>query len=172
LEILRNELDHSSTTPAESGEVPESATAAVLTGDDTPAAVLATHWIPLSRHPEAVFAAYHGNAEGLTSTALHDAASDLRRLGAPPGLSKNGFNAWVNWALSQSATVRALDAYLSEPRRFGAIRAWLGSHSDILAGDSNATEAWQCLMRWLLHFCGDRYAVKTARYSEIFFRRR
>ena len=128
-------------------------------------------WIPHLRHPEDLYRAYAGEMHSLTTTAREDARLDLAQLGLPPGLPRDAFDLHVRIALLQKSVVRALDIFVAEPQRFGAVRRWIQTQPCAVGAEFDATEAWQVLMRWLLHFAGDRYVSWTANYSELFWRR-
>jgi hypothetical protein len=138
-----------------------------LHSDET---VGARWWVPSLRHPEQLYLAYSGGSQHLTSTARANAAHDLAELALPFGLDRQVFQLFVRWQLLQLPIVHALDHFLSEPRRFGAVRAWLGALPHLGGEGDDATDAWQRLMRWLLYFASDRYTARVANYSEIFSR--
>jgi hypothetical protein len=128
-------------------------------------------WLPGLRHPEDLYRAYVGESGVMTRTAWEDAQLDLAQLDLPPALPRPAFDLHVRMELLQMPIVRALDDLLEEPRRFGAVRSWLWTQPCAEHGEFDATEAWQVLMRWLLHFAGDRYMSWTPNYTEVFARR-
>jgi hypothetical protein len=128
-------------------------------------------WMPALRHPEQLYLAYSGDEERLTAVSRSAALRDLAQLQPPNGLTEREFNTVVASALVQTETVRFIDGFLSEPRRFGAVTRHLRAQLPGLTS-SDVDHAWQTLMRWLLHFLPDRYQVSVPNYSEVIRRLR
>ena len=126
-------------------------------------------WLPQTRFPDALFAAYRGEVETLSTAARETAHADLRHLSVPSGLPRPVFDSYVGALLLQEPLVRRVDEFVATPQRFGAVRDLLTA----LAPQTNfdANRAWQTLMRHLLHFLPDRYELRVPNYSEIFGRR-
>lgn len=127
-------------------------------------------WIPTFRSPDRLFRLYFDPEWLFKAKANEPALLDIASLRIPGGLDQMAFNAHVRRVLLDSLAGQAVDSLLATPQRFGAISSAL---QDLL-GDSGHRERQavaQTLIRWLLHFAGDRYGVKTANYSEILFRR-
>jgi hypothetical protein len=147
---------------------------AVLYAAEEPTSQLPTEpqtWLPRLRHPELLFDMYAGRREQLTNVSRAAALHDLRAFVVPEGLHREPFELLIRLQLLQQPTVQAIDRFVAEPQRFGAVRNLLHTLPCAQSEAFDATTAWQTLMRWLLYFAGDRYLVKTPRYSEIFMRR-
>ena len=140
-------------------------------GDSTDATDDLDRWLPVLRHPEHLFDAYTGKLEKLTTASRADALRDLRAFSIPRGLSRKAFGEHVRLQLLQMPVIRGVDEFVSESQRFGAVRDYLASRSCATLPGFDSSLAWQTLMRWLLHFAGDRYVSWQANYSEIFWRR-
>lgn len=123
-------------------------------------------WVPALRHPEQLYLAYSGEEERLTAVSHSAALSDLAQLGPPRGLPERQFDTIVASALLQTEVVRAVDEFLSESRRFGAVTQHLRTHLTGVAS-ADVDHAWQTLMRWLLYFLPNRYQVSVPNYSEV-----
>ena len=127
-------------------------------------------WIPSLRHPKDLYIAYSGSGSNLSRAAASAAEQDLRHLEIPPGLDEQAFLVFVGSMLLQQSIVQELDAFVGEPKRFGAVTAHLSSLK-IYDRSRNVTQDWQALMRWLLYFLPDRYERSVPRHSEIFSRK-
>lgn len=119
-------------------------------------------WRPRLRHPADLFAFYEGKTDDLTTTAREAAAIDLAALQPPPGLTQDGFKAWVKLAILQSPEFRAIDHFVLESRRFGEMRNLMRDF-----GAPDAGLSWQTWMRWTMHFLPDQFDFHTAKFSEI-----
>lgn len=124
-------------------------------------------WLPRSRQPDDLFIAYTGRIEALSRVSTSTAKADLAVLRLPAGLDERAFRALVGAMLLRMPMVRALDAFVVEPRRFGEVRDFLAARR----GDAGSSDAWQVLFRWLMHFASDRYEYRRPRHSEIIVRR-
>ena len=125
-------------------------------------------WLPESRDPQDVERLYEGSITMLTSSAQKGAARDLVALDAPPGLSLATLRAHIDLQLLQHPLVRHLSEYLVERRRFGDVAQRVGDWAHMERDDAN--NAWQTLMRWLLHFQPTRWAYGKPRHSEVLLR--
>ena len=67
----------------------------------------------------------------------------------------------------QQPLVRHIDQLLTRPQRFGAVRDELARLPCAAVSGFAPTQAWQTLMRWLLHFLPGRYKRLAARHSEV-----
>ena len=123
-------------------------------------------WLPMLRYPELLHDVYSGNMEMIGRGSKEAAMHDLVALSVPRGLNKIMFQAEVAAALLQMPLVRMVDQYLSQSRRFGAVRDFLESLEAYPEGRSAATD-WQTLMRWLLFFLPTRYRRTVPNYSEV-----
>lgn len=130
-----------------------------------------TDWTPRLRHPDVLYTVYVGEPDKVTAGAWETGSLDLRYLAAPTGLDEETFHAVIGWELLQSEVVRKLDAFLTKPRRFGAVVDHLRTILAPAGSNMEAKEAWQTLMRWLLYYLPFRYEMSVARYSEIIQRR-
>ena len=126
-------------------------------------------WLPILRYPEQLYAAYVGNFEEMSTGVREVAANDLLAMAILRGLNRTIYQAEVAATLLQMPLVREVDQFLSQPRRFGAVRDFLESLENY-PESSNPTTDWQTLMRWLLHFLPSRYQVSVPRHSEVMFR--
>ena len=84
-----------------------------------------------------------------------------------PGLPKHVFTRSVGVVLLQQPMVRHIDQLLTRPQRFGAVRDELARLPCAAVTGFEPTQAWQTLMRWLLHFLPGRYKRLAARHSEV-----
>lgn len=126
-------------------------------------------WLPESRTPQTLYDFYRGADDLLTRGAREAAALDLAAFPLPPGLEEKAFRTYVGWYLMQTPVVRRIDAFVAEPRRFGAVRSFLRRMEDY-SDHRDASRDWQTLMRWLLYFLPGQYKAWEANYSEIFVR--
>jgi len=127
------------------------------------------YWLPTLRYPDLLFSAYSGSLDTLTTGARQTAISDLTHLKLGNGLRERAFKAVVGALLLQMPQVHSVDQFLSEPRRFGEVRALLRTLQKE-NGSYNSSDGWQTLMRWLRYFLPERYNVSVVDYSEIMFR--
>ena len=123
-------------------------------------------WLPILRYPELLHDVYSGNIREVSSGSRGAAAHDLVALSIPRGLDRDLFQAEVAAALLQMPLVRRVDLYLSQSRRFGAVRSFLES-LEAYPDDRDAATDWQTLMRWLLFFLPTRYRRTVPNYSEV-----
>lgn len=122
-------------------------------------------WLPACRAPELLFDAYRGEKENLSAATRIAAASDLDGLHVPQGLTRAQFETYVASMLLSSPVVAKLANFARTPRRFGEMRGYLR----MLVEVPHATHDWQTVMRWLLYFSPNRFEMRVANYSEIFF---
>ncbi len=127
-------------------------------------------WLPTLRHPEDLWLAYSGRSAVLSEVAVANARADLLALPTLPGLSRDAFGRSIGVLLLQQPSVRQIDQMLKQPQRFGAVRDALARLPCAAAPDFNPTQAWQTLMRWLLHFLPARYVRLPSRHSEVLVR--
>jgi hypothetical protein len=127
-------------------------------------------WLPTLRNPEDLYLAYSGQEDKLTLTARDAAAQDLRSLSVIPNLTKKAFIAYVGIILLQKPIIQQVDSLVTTPQRFGAVRDLLASLPCAKFPNFHADRAWQTLMRWLLYFLRNRYAISVPNYSEVFYR--
>ena len=125
-------------------------------------------WVPSLRMPSDLFKAYRVGAAALTSTSAAAAGVDLAVLDLPVGLAQAQFTALVGHRLLCQPIVKAVDEFLSEPRRFGEVRELI---SKLTGFDRDQAEfAWQTTMRWMLEFLPQRYSRQVFRHSEVLCR--
>lgn len=126
-------------------------------------------WLPTLRYPELLYCSYLGKADRMSGAAEMSANADLSTLNPPPFLPEGAFNNVVGGLMLQMPIIRRVDKLLATPQRFGAVRDLLGSlNAEEVTFDPNL--AWQTLMRWLLHFIPNRYALAVPRHSEVMYR--
>ncbi len=127
-------------------------------------------WFPSFRSPDRLFGLYADPEWPFQARTNDPALRDLAHLALSGGLSEAEFNEQVREALLHSTAVRRLDPLLDQPRRFGEITDIM---RELLSGTDHQDRqaAAQTLIRWLLHFAGDRYGIRTPNYSEILYRR-
>lgn len=127
-------------------------------------------WFPSFRSPDRLFGLYADPEWPYQARTNDPALRDLAHLALPGGLSEAEFNEQVRKALLSSSAVRGLDPLLDQPRRFGEVT---DAMRPLLSGADHQDRqaAAQTLIRWLLHFAGDRYGMRTPNYSEILYRR-
>ena len=127
-------------------------------------------WLPTLRNPEDLYLAYSGLTEKLSTASKIAALTDLRSLTIIPNLSQKVFQAYIGTLLLQKPIIQKVDTFVKTPQRFGAVRDLLASLPCANLPDFDAERAWQTLMRWLLHFLPNRYALSVPNYSEVFYR--
>jgi len=127
-------------------------------------------WLPTLRNPEDLYIAYCGQTEKLSTASKIAALTDLRSLPIIPNLSQKTFNAYVGTLLLQKPIIQKVDSFVKTPQRFGAVKNLLNSLTYSNNLHFNAERAWQTLMRWLLYFLPNRYALSVPNYSEVFYR--
>lgn len=127
-------------------------------------------WLPTLRNPEELYLAYSGQWQRLTTAARETATQDLKYLSVWPHLRPKAFQAYVGALLLQHPLIRQVDALVETPQRFGAVRDLLATLAGRTYAEFNANRAWQTLMRWLLYFLPERYALSVPNHSEIFYR--
>ncbi|ELS01833.1 hypothetical protein Xen7305DRAFT_00015400 [Xenococcus sp. PCC 7305] len=127
-------------------------------------------WLPTLRNPEDLYLAYCGQTEKLTSASKIAASTDLRSLSIIPNLSQKVFKAYIGTLLLQKPIIQKVDSFVKFPQRFGAVRDFLNSLPCATILYFDAERAWQTLMRWLLYFLPNRYALSVPNYSEVFYR--
>lgn len=127
-----------------------------------------TTWLPTLRQPRDLYLAYAGRGDELSEASREAALRDLVVLDPPVGLPREAFTQVIAATLLQMPMLAEIDAYVVRPRRFGAIRDLLASKTG--QGLSQASDAWQTTMRWLLEFVPDRYRRTVPSHSEVFGR--
>ncbi len=127
-------------------------------------------WLPTLRNPEDLYIAYCGQTEKLSTASKIAALTELRSLTIIPNLSQKVFQAYIGTLLLQKPIIQKVDTFVKTPQRFGAVRDLLASLPCANLPDFDAERAWQTLMRWLLHFLPNRYALSVPNYSEVFYR--
>ncbi len=132
--------------------------------------VAANAWLPTLRNPEDLYLAYSGLTEKLSTASKTAALTDLRSLPLIPALSREVFEAYIATLLLQKPIVQKVDVLVETPQRFGAVRDLLRLLPCASIPEFNAERAWQTLMRWLLYFLPNRYALSVPNYSEVFYR--
>lgn len=126
------------------------------------------NWIPSLRMPADLFTAYRVGTAALTSTSAAAAGVDLAVLDLPVGLEQDQFAALVGHRLRYQPIFKAIDEFLSEPRRFGEVRELI---SKLTGYDREEAEvSWQTIMRWMLEFLPQRYSRQVFRHSEMLSR--
>lgn len=127
-------------------------------------------WIPVCRYPEQLFQVYAGKSDHISTGGVEAVEQDLAYIGPPAGLNEQAFNAMVHAILLQTPVFGRIDNFLNRPKRFGEMRSYLLSMPELANDVRGATELWQTLMRWLLHFLPRRYRLAVPSYSEIILR--
>jgi len=127
-------------------------------------------WMLTLRYPECLYLAYSKQWDKLTTATQEAANQDLNAFSIPSYLSEETFNSYIGTLLLQKQVVQQVDEFVKTPQRFGAVKNFLLSLDDTITNTSEASHTWQTLMRWLLYFLPNRYAVSVPNYSEIFYR--
>jgi hypothetical protein len=123
-------------------------------------------WMPRFRSPDRLYRLYLDADYLLGMPVTDEAVADICALGVPANLAEEKFDDHARKALRRSPLVVALNSYLSEPKRFGAITEWLADERPDL--DHSARQsAIQTLIRWLLYFDATHYRLQTPHYTEI-----
>jgi hypothetical protein len=127
-------------------------------------------WLPTLRNPEDLYLAYSGLTEKLSTASKIAALTDLRSLIIIPNLSQKTFRAYIRTLLLQKPIIQKVDSFVKTPQRFGAVKNLLTSLPCATVANFDAERTWQTLMRWMLHFLPNRYALSVPNYSEVFYR--
>ncbi len=167
MKIAAAELSVWQCKPEESIAAPWRCDAEVATGEDLSNLEKAT-WLPLLRYPSDLYLVYTGYEDKLSEASRAAALRDLAVLDPPIGLPQDAFYSVIAALLLQLPLLAAIDDYVAEPRRFGAMRDFVASKT----GQSRlqASSTWQTTMRWLIEFLPDRYYLKVPAHSEVFGR--
>lgn len=123
-----------------------------------------SQWLPTCRAPDSLYDVYTGHLDDLTMATREAAQHDLEQIAPPPGFTREQFEAFVAGTILSSPVFAKLADFAMTPRRFGEMRDLLR----VIAPSTSATNDWQTIMRWLLHFAPDRFSMHVANYSEIF----
>ena len=126
-------------------------------------------WLPNLRNPEDLYIAYCGQTKKLSTASKIAALTDLRSLPVIPNLPPKVFRAYIGTLLLQKPIIQKVDSFVKTPQRFGAVKNLLNSLPCVANPHFNAERAWQTLMRWLLYFLPNRYALSVPNYSEVFY---
>lgn len=124
-------------------------------------------WLPTWRNPEKLYWAYRGEKDKFSSSIYDLAVVDLQVLGIPLGLSQSGFESYVGYVLLHMPIVRKVDLFVSQPRRFGEVSAYLKTLPCAKLPEFDSKFAWQTLMRWLSYFLPARYNQWVDNYTEM-----
>lgn len=127
-------------------------------------------WLPTLRNPEDLYLAYSGPSKKLSTASKIAALTDLRSLPIIPNLSRTAFEAYIGTLLLQKPIIQKVDTFVKTPQRFGAVRDLLVTLPCANTSNFDAERTWQTLMRWLLYFLPNRYALSVPNYSEVFYR--
>ena len=127
-------------------------------------------WIPVCRYPEQLFQVYAEKSDHISTGGVEAVEQDLAYIGPPPRLNEHAFNATVHAILMQTPIFTRVENFMNRPRRFGEMRSYLLSMPELVNDEREATEMWQTLMRWLLHFLPSRYRLAVPNFSEIILR--
>lgn len=124
-------------------------------------------WFPIFRSPDRLFGLSQDGDWMAHATSNEPAFRDLIALSPPLDAGERVFDAHVRVALTNAPVVRALEALLAEPQRFGSITDWLrGVLPD--ATHEERQSACQTLIRWVTYFASDRFEVDVpGAYSEV-----
>ena len=123
-------------------------------------------WLPAFRSPDRLYALYLDLSRDETAGTNAVAVGDMAVLGLPFGLAELEFDSVVRTRLRMKAPLGSLDTFLSRPRRFGELSAWIASvRPDTLHVERQRIA--QTFVRWLVHFFSDRYQIDTPNHSEI-----
>ena len=125
-------------------------------------------WLPQSRQPSDLFLTYSDQWPQLTSASHTSTQIDLAVLQIPRELPQPVFTRYVAAQLLQFPCIAAVDAFVTQSQRFGAVTAYLKTLPCSKSTNFDATRAWQTLMRWLLYFLPERYEHSVPRHSEVF----
>jgi hypothetical protein len=101
------------------------------------------------------------------ATPKESALRDLIALAPPLDEGEAAFDLYVRSAMMRSPIIQALEGFLAEPQRFGAVTDWLRSFLPD-ASHQERQAAGQTLIRWLTYFAPDRFEVGVpGAYSEV-----
>lgn len=130
---------------------------------------MSSMWLPATRHPADLFLVYAGETDLVSRASIETSHKDLEYLGLPGGLSQDSFRTGIRVTLRATAIFNHLEAALTRPRRFGEMADFLRDKTQL--NRDEASEAWQTLLRWLLHFFPEEYGVSRPNHSEVAFRK-
>lgn len=129
-------------------------------------------WLPFARNPGDIAYVAKNGASDLSTAAADQVSRDYHALNLPNSLPPSVVADLVRSRLAQHPLILRLNDYAVQPRRFGEmssfVERWLRANG--IPRDSD--EAWQTLMRWLLHFFPGRYERSQTRFTEVFQVRR
>lgn len=125
-------------------------------------------WLPSARNPSDIAYALKTERAELSAAATEQVLSDWRVLEMPYGLEPAVADDLVRARLIQHPLIAKLNVYALQPRRFGEMKSFINSWLRDNGVSRDPIEAWQTLMRWLLYFFPDRYAVSRRSYTEVF----
>lgn len=143
-------------------------------GGDEPLATVAgaaREWYPSLRHPERLYALYR-SIDGASADEREAAIEDLAEIAVADGLDERAFCDAVVRHLNSCAHLVEFDTFVASPRRFGELTDWLKMRNmaSPLTHERSQRDM-QTLIRWLLFFRPERYALKVPHYSEVFGQR-
>jgi len=129
--------------------------------DDLAIEQLPSHWIPRSKNPEDLYAAYVGNTDIVGRVRLHDMQVELEQFGVPPGLTEPHFNSWICAAIIQSPVAAGVLRSIDETGGISEIE--LAALLDAVGGardKSKPAEMLEVLRRWFNYFMSGGYETK------------
>jgi hypothetical protein len=129
-------------------------------------------WFPSLRNPERLYRLYCSIQEASSGDEYEAALDDLAELCLPETPQEAEFRQAVAQRLGSYPQIRALDEFVKLPRRFGELTDWVKRRATRQASDHETYQRRiQNLIRWLLFFFPERYALRQPHYAEIFARR-
>lgn len=129
-----------------------------------------TIWVPTLRQPAELYTFYAGLQDQVSAGLAESAQNDLKAFDLPRGLNQAAFEMEIGLQLLAKSIIQKIDAFLSQPRRFGEVRRYLQRVCPGSLELDDASRLWQVLMRWMLQFLPFRYRLKVPSHSEIIYR--
>ncbi len=124
-------------------------------------------WFPRFRSPDRLYALATDSDWVLQAAPDEPALHDLLALAPPLQGGEVAFDAYVRDALLASPSIIALEQFLWEPRRFGALTDWLRTIMPTASHEERQI-AGQTLIRWLTYFAAEKFEISVpGSYSEV-----
>ncbi|AOW92541.1 hypothetical protein BFN03_07030 [Rhodococcus sp. WMMA185] len=121
-------------------------------------------WLPHCRDPGVLFDVQAGHHDDVTASVIRDALIDLQQLDIPRVEDRGIFETNVAAMLSYEPIVTDVFEFAREPKRFGAVKAWIAERYPDVADPARQT---QTLYRWLKRFLPERFEFTRGNYSEV-----
>lgn len=124
-------------------------------------------WFPRFRSPDRLYDLARDSDWIASASPADPALQDLLALGVNADAEEANFDSQVRERLRASRVIVALDEFLAEPQRFGALTDWL--RGVLPTADHDQRQATgQTLIRWITYFDPERYEIAVpGAFSEV-----